>query len=279
MRLAAAPTRGNRVSLMASGAFPEPMRSEMRLLRRNQTHIGGGGQRVRSREVPPAVVTGWLRQGLRSGMCPLCRVAHKADREYIWHFFDEGADSGEAIDEVRAACGFCAEHVEMLRRLEIEGMKSTLATSTMFADTLRGIVGDLEVLTPDHQFRRARCPACTNRDRLVHANVGYLLALLAHSPGHRQRFEASPGLCFPHFELVWGAAHPGSERELLLRVQLGATRSLLHEVSEHVRKHDDKFRHEPKGPERDSWLRAIFLTSGWPPPAETAAEPEGSRDR
>ena len=33
-------------------------------------------------KVPPrGAVTAWLRQGLRAGMCPLCRVAHKADRE------------------------------------------------------------------------------------------------------------------------------------------------------------------------------------------------------
>jgi hypothetical protein len=39
-------------------------------------------------------VTSWLRQGLKMNMCPLCRVAHEADREYMWHFFDEAADRG-----------------------------------------------------------------------------------------------------------------------------------------------------------------------------------------
>jgi hypothetical protein len=248
----------------------------MRLLRRNPTPTGGPrSERDQSpRQSPPSVVTSWLRQGLRSGMCPLCRVAHKADREYIWHFFDEGADSGDAIDQVRAACGFCAEHIEMLRRLEMEGMRSTLAISTMFADTLDGIVADLEALTPDQQFAPAPCPACANRGERVRANAGYLLAELATSPGHRETFESSPGLCFPHFELVWRETRTRAERQLILDVQRRATRSLLDEVSEHVRKHDDKYRHEPKGSERDSWLRAIHLTAGWPPPTESAAEPE-----
>jgi hypothetical protein len=49
---------------------------------------------------------------------------------------------------------------------------------------------------------------------------------------------------------------------------------LLHELREHVRKHDDKYRREPKGPERDSWQRAILATTGWPPPAQSVAEPE-----
>jgi hypothetical protein len=249
----------------------------MRLLRRNSTQAAEARPKrgQAARQSPPSVVTSWLRQGLRSGICPLCRVTHKADREYIWHFFDEGADSGDAIDQVRAACGFCAEHIEMLRRLEMEGMKSTLAISTMFADTLTGIVADLEALSPDQQFAAAPCPACANRDERVRTNAGYLLAELATSPGHRETFESSPGLCFPHFELVWNETWTRAERELILEVQRRATRSLLNEVSEHVRKHDDKYRHEPKGAERDSWRRAIYLTAGWPPPSGTAGEPEG----
>lgn len=225
-------------------------------------------------EPPPSVVTSWLRQGLRAGICPLCRVAHKADREFIWHFFDEGADQGEAIDTVRQACGFCAEHIEMLRRIELDGMRSTLAISTMFADTFSGIVADLDRLGPRDAFRRAPCPACANRDERLRANAQYLLADLATSPGHRDTFAHSPGLCFPHFELVWERADTVEDRELILAAQRDAARRLLGELQEHVRKQDDRYRHEPKGAEHEAWRRAIFLTAGWPPPVESAAEPE-----
>jgi hypothetical protein len=229
------------------------------------------------RRSPPSVVTAWLRQGMRAGICPLCRVAHKADREYIWHFFDVGADQGESIDAVRDACGFCKHHIEMLRRIETEGMKSTLALSTMFADTFTGLVADLDALRPTAQFRRAPCPACANRAERLRANARYLLDELATSPGFRTKFEGSPGLCFGHFELVWNVAETVGDRELVLTVQRRAARSLLGDLQEHVRKHDDKFRHEPKGAERDSWRRAIFATAGWPPPAESAGEPERAR--
>jgi hypothetical protein len=207
-------------------------------------------------------------------MCPLCRVAHKADREYMWHFFDEGSDQGESIDDVRRACGFCAEHVEMFRQIEVEGLNSTLAISTMFADTFAGIVDDLDSLKAESEFQRAPCPACASRDERVRANAAYLLDELATTPARRETFEGSPGLCFGHFELVWNVADTVEDRELILRVQRNAARSLLDELHEHVRKHDHKFRSEPKGAERDSWLRAIYLTAGWPPPAESAAEPE-----
>jgi hypothetical protein len=61
---------------------------------------------------------------------------------------------------------------------------------------------------------------------------------------------------------------------LLLEVQRSATGALLDGLREHVRKHDHKFAQEPKGAEQHSWLRAIYLTAGWPPPEASAAEPE-----
>ena len=227
-----------------------------------------------SREAPASVLTTWLRQGLRDGMCPLCRVAHKADREYIWHFYDEGADQGESIDELRRSCGFCAQHIEMLRQIDVKAMKSTLAITTMFADVLAGICEDLESLGPAAAVERAACPACVNRNRLVRANARYLLDELACSPGHRETFARSPGLCFAHFELTWSVARSRADRELILETQRTATRSLLADLREHIRKQDDRFRHEPTGPEADSWARAIQLTAGWPPPSTSAAEPE-----
>lgn len=246
-------------------------------LRSRASDSSDGARRNRKqidRRSPPGVLTTWLRQGLRSGICPLCRVAHKADREYIWHFFAEGLDQGESIDAVRQACGLCRPHIEMLCRIETDGMNSTLAISTMFADTLDGVVSDLESLTPPDEFVRAPCPACANRDESLSANAQYLLDELATNPGLRERFEASPGLCFAHFELVWNLAQPNDERELIGRVQRNAATRLLSDLSEHVRKHDHRFRLEPKGPERDSWRRAVFMTAGWPPPAESAGEPE-----
>lgn len=253
----------------------------LKLRRRSRSSQHSGtlehGRRPIDRRSPPSVVTAWLRQGLRSGMCPLCRVSHKADREYIWHFFDEGSDQHESIEAVRHACGFCDQHIEMLRRIEIDGLKSTLAISTMFSDVVAGIVEHLDSLTPDRDFRRARCPACANREERLRTNARYLLDELATSSERREVFEDSPGLCFAHFELVWDSAETSEDRELILTVQRKVARSLLDDLREHVRKHDDRFRHEPKGAERDSWRRAISLTPGWPAPTESAAEPEHRR--
>jgi hypothetical protein len=231
------------------------------------------------RTPPASVLTSWLRQGLSAGMCPLCRVAHKADRESTWQFYDERSNDGAVIDEVSRAFGFCAEHIEMLRRIDIENMKSTLAISTMFAETFAGIAEQLAALTPDAELQSDRCPACAARDTYLQKNAVYLLDMLASSPGHRQSFQASAGLCFPHFKLTWELARSHGDRQLLLEVQRQAATSLLGDLREHVRKHDHKFAAEPKGAESDSWQRAIYLTAGWPPPSESAAEPEQPRSQ
>jgi Family of unknown function (DUF6062) len=227
-----------------------------------------------ARHEPASAVTSWLRQGFRQGICPLCRVAHKADREYIWHFYDERSNDMDAVDEVRRAFGFCAEHVEMLRRIDIEDMKTTLSISVLLADVFAGVVEQLQALSPDEPFAPAQCPACASRDEYVRRNAEYLLDMMATTRGYRNTFESSPGMCFPHFKFAWQLARTRGDRELLLSVQLTAAEGLLNELGEHVRRHDDRYRHEPKGPERDSWQRAIFLTAGWPPPAQSAAEPE-----
>lgn len=190
--------------------------------------------RAHERQSPSGVLATWLRQGVRHGTCPLCRVAHKADREYIWHLFDEGADQG-------------------------------------------GILNDLEALGPGARFVRARCPACANRDERVRANAEYLLDELVTNPGLREKFEASPRLCFAHFELVWGATQTDDERALIARVQRDATARLVADLDEHIRKHDHRYKHEPSGPERDSWRRWVRMTAGWPPPAQSAAGPEAHR--
>jgi hypothetical protein len=254
----------------------------MRLHLRRQVGQPNGSARLEreeavARQSPPSAVTTWLRQGLRSRTCPLCRVGHKADREYIWHFYDERSNDMDAVEEVRRAFGFCGEHIEMLRRIDVEDMKTTLSISVLFADTFAGIVEQLQAIGPDSRFEPAPCPACASRDDYLRRNAEYLLDMLATSPGYREEFEASPGLCFPHFKLAWDLARTRGDREVLLAVQREASQSLLDELREHVRKHDDKYRHEPKGPERDSWQRAILLTAGWPPPARSAAEPEERR--
>lgn len=64
---------------------------------------------------------------------------------------------------------------------------------------------------------------CANRDERLRANVHHLLDELATSPGHRARFEASPGLCFGHLGLAWDTAQTLEDRSVIHDVQRNAT--------------------------------------------------------
>jgi hypothetical protein len=212
-----------------------------------------------------SALTRWLKQGLARGECPLCRVAHKAEREYVWYFFDEYSTQDASLDLLRAAHGFCASHAEALKGIEVDGLKSTLGISETYEDTLKGLLEQLERLRPGDPFRSAPCPACAARDEEVAKNAGRLVALLREDDRSLQRFTSGPGLCVPHFEAVWEAtAGDGDGARLLLDVQHRAVAGLVEDLGEHIRKQGAEAKGEEPGPEADSWQRAIWLTAGWP---------------
>jgi hypothetical protein len=207
----------------------------------------------------------FLKQGLARHMCPLCRVADKVDREYIWHFFDEYSGEAWALDALRRARGFCAEHADELRRVEYEGLRSTLGISGVYLDTLEGVEGEFAALRPGGRLReREPCPACRYRDDEVEKNATYLVETLRDDGRARERFEAGPGLCMRHFDLVWAAARGPADQELLLEVQRRSIHNLRQELLEHARKQGHEAAGEAPGEEADSWQRAMYLTGGWP---------------
>jgi hypothetical protein len=76
---------------------------------------------------------------------------------------------------------------------------------------------------------------------------------------------------------VWEAARRTEERTLLSETQRDAVRSLRAQLLEHLRKQRAEFADELSAAEADSWQRAVWLTGGWPAPAESAGVPEAQR--
>ena len=64
-----------------------------------------------------SAVTGWLRQRFTNCISLLRRLAPKADRELVWHIYDERSNDMPAVEEVWRRFGFCDEHIEMLHRM------------------------------------------------------------------------------------------------------------------------------------------------------------------
>jgi hypothetical protein len=229
--------------------------------------------------IPSSALTRWLRQGIELHMCPLCRVAHKADREYIWQFSEEGFGNEETMETLARAHGFCAEHAEMLRRIDVE-MKSMLGISTIYVELFADLVAELAALDIERPRQGGACPACASREAAVHKNARYLLAGLTEPAGPlAEKFSSSPGMCFPHFELVWASGGTSQARQLILDVQRAAVAEILDDLREFIRKEGAECKHEPKSNEQDAWRRAIQLTAGWPAPQESASVPEARARR
>jgi hypothetical protein len=226
------------------------------------------------------VLSRWLRQGVRFGVCPLCRVAHKADREYMWQFSEEGFGDGARMAELARARGFCSVHTEMLTRIDLE-LRSMLGVSTVYAELFGDLLAELERIAPGDRIEAAPCPACLNRDHVVAQNGRYLLGLLGEDGVFADRFRSSAGLCFAHFGLVWAIGGSAEARTLLLDVQRRAVATIDADLREFIRKEGVEARHEPRGAEHTAWQRAIRLTAGWPPPSASAGVPEqdGLRSR
>ena len=226
--------------------------------------------------IPSSSLTRWLRQGIDGHICPLCRVAHKADREYIWQFSEEGCGDEETMQLLARAHGFCVEHAGMLRRIDV-AVQSMLGVSTIYADLFADLESELAGLDVEQSCDGETCPACVSRERALRQNAGYLLAALTAGSGSIARnFSSSPGLCFPHFELVWASVGTGQARQLVLDVQRRAVSELLGDLREFIRKEGAEFKYEQKGSEQDAWTRAIRLTAGWPAPVESAGVPEAN---
>ena len=168
---------------------------------------------------PNSALTRFLKQGLKRGVCPLCRVAYKMDGEYMWAFFDDYSSDDKTLDRLREARGFCAEHAERLRRLEVEGLHSNLGISNVYLDTLQGLEEALQALDPAEEFGEpgivpgVRLPRRGGREeRPLPARGDRGQRLLAPALHGVER------ICFPHFELVWDRADP-DERTMLLELQ------------------------------------------------------------
>jgi Family of unknown function (DUF6062) len=223
---------------------------------------------------PNSALTRFIKQGLRKGVCPLCRVAYKVDGEYMWAFFDEYSSDAKTLDRLREARGFCTEHAERLRRLEVEGLRSNLGISNVYLDTLQGLAEMLRSLdAAEDMGERDPCPACAYRDEEVEKNARCLLEEVDANESSRQLLVESNGLCFPHLGTVWDRANQ-RQRELLRDVQLRVVTETAGRLSENIRKQGHEYDGEPEEREADSWRQAIYLTAGWEKEALRDEPPE-----
>jgi len=75
-------------------------------------------------------------------------------------------------------------------------------------------------------------------------------------------FNASAGLCLPHFRSAVSATSTPDTLHALVSHQSDVMAGLAAELAEFIRKHDYRFTHEAVGGEGTAYLRAIALVTG-----------------
>jgi len=198
--------------------------------------------------------------------CAFCALETESVRRYVQTVLGESVnDPGVRAKLVRSK-GYCGRHSAILLQAS-----DCLGTAILCQDQVKLVLDLLKRLETKHRLlprdelagwkQREQCPACElqqqDRRRYVEVFVDGL-----SEKELQAAFEASRGICVPHFLDVWQEAKNGKAREYLAGIQRAKLSALLAELQELCRKFDYRFAHEPRGKEADSWMRAVKILAG-----------------
>ena len=184
--------------------------------------------------------------------------------EHAWSLERTGASLGTAIITqdlyTRAAAAVDSMRFERARSHPLR----------RFLDRLRGH-------SPEHANARLagalgpqrECPACVWSDKMERLYLEDLIKYLTGEHGLLADFQASDGLCLPHFRRALGLVPDEAVFKELAGAQLVIWERLIDDLGEFARKNDHRFRDERMSPrEGDAWLRAISSLVGAKPGRE-----------
>jgi hypothetical protein len=218
-----------------------------------------------------------ILQALGQSGCAFCRLLEASANRYLDAVLWEMVNDPELRAELNAARGYCPDHGWLLARTG-----AALGVAILSKDVIRTLLDVLAanpLESPPRVARRGEpsrvtakvvaalepqrpCPVCQHqRDRERELAVT-LLAYLDEPEAMAQAYQASNGLCLPHFRQVLSQASSVKEARALIRAQEAVWQRLHGELGEFIRKSDVRFRGEGFGPESDSWRRALEALGG-----------------
>jgi hypothetical protein len=205
--------------------------------------------------------------------CPVCLSTGWIERRYLRWFVERSREHDPSISSDPGE--LCSAHLSDVALTE-QAAAADAAQRKQAARRggLQRLLDSLSELPPPRRrSRRARlddltrlraqlvsepyCPACHARSEIDRSQLSLLVASLTLSPV-RERYSHSHGLCVHHAMKV-------TDGEVARRVKrhCDARLSVLGwELEEAARKSAWARRHEPAGPERHAWLRAIAQVDG-----------------
>jgi hypothetical protein len=216
-----------------------------------------------------------VREALAHSGCPICHLTMRSVGRLLKSVAYEQVNDIALRAELRAARGFCNTHAHRWLR----EAHSALGTALIYRDVLMSAARDLlgnqqpadtasgrllrTFLKAERSPRRRErtCPACRAQREADERYIEVLLGLLESDEQVRERFAGTQGLCLRHVRLA--TARGGAAVDQVLEQTRRGIERLVEDLDEVIRKHDYRFRHEPRtDSQRSAPARAISLAAG-----------------
>lgn len=214
-----------------------------------------------------------LRESMSEWGCPLCRLERRAEKQYLNSLNYERVLDLNTRDAIKASRGLCAPHSRGWQALQ----GSALGVAIVYRISVLDLLRDTEAVEqqPASLLRRGispeqvaatleptgLCPVCALLEDTTQRFADLLLKELKFEDAQSLLRDCG-GLCLPHLRTTLARPRAGKTYRTLIAVHRQAWTALMAELGEFIRKNDHRFRHEPMGSERDSWLRALDVIVG-----------------
>ena len=213
--------------------------------------------------------------------CPVCRIGHEHEFQFIDTMSYERVNEPELRVELLHSLGFCPLHSRqltaygdplgnaILHEALLNRWKERLdKAATQAFEPFYGPRRLFRQETDEHERLQPRgeCPLCASGRRRERDYLEFLLDSIG-DPQLLAAYRDSAGLCRPHLTDLAALVDSRRRHErfaAIARLEADILDRLAVELRELMRKHDYRFADEPKGPERDSWMRAIWKMAGYP---------------
>jgi hypothetical protein len=227
-----------------------------------------------------------LRDALASPGCAVCHLKANAADHHLDSLLWENVNDPGVRHSIRQARGFCNQHAWELVRYK----GASLGVSIIMRDVLQSVLATMadarfqalpplslrrtrEALDPEQPASataelvarlapQARCPACVQADTMEGIYLNTLVENLLGEDGLLAVYQASDGLCLPHFRQALTRVRDEAVFDVLVKAQRAIWERLVGYLTQVIRKSDYHFRDEPRGEESGVWLRAITAISG-----------------
>jgi hypothetical protein len=227
-----------------------------------------------------------LRDALALPGCAICHLKAGATDHYLESLLWENVNDPGMRRSIRQARGFCTQHAWELVRYG----GASLGVAIIMRDVLQSVLEAMEdarfqelpvlslrrtqeVLNPKQPAAataelvarlapQRRCPACVQAETMEDIYLNTLVENLLGEDGLLAAYQASDGLCLPHFRQTLTRVRNEVVFDTLVKAQRVIWERLVGHLSEVIRKSDYRFRDEPRGEESGAWLRVVTAIAG-----------------